>query len=447
MPSLGIHHRQQLSGLDADVSEGLEDLIAATMAHGDGGGGPVRTHAESVDLLVRETLESACRYDRDWCALIWYLETSTAVRRRVPLRCEGVPGWGGGDGATDEAVGGQRVMPAVPRPPSLEVVRAPVDLDEHADRDVGTIHNMVFTISVNTTVDMHHNVMRMRRFADFNPLRFPAVIIRLRNPHVTTLTFKRGKMVVMGCTSRGAALLGAAASANLLGMHGQAAEHVDLTIHNVVSTVDVGIPVNMNFLAHILSQDASYEPDLFPGLIYRTPMTIGGYDDVDIKTGARRRGARAHRDAKPTTTTTTTTMDVRRANVAMLIFPSAKIVMTGCVDEAGPVEMRKFVRWVRRVSALCHRYPSIADAVHVYTKTKHPRAQQQHAHAAGSNNNKKRSSSSAANTNANARKKARSGTGRLGDCIMSALGGSASMPIPGQRIPTTTTKTPASGGP
>jgi transcription initiation factor TFIID TATA-box-binding protein len=46
-------------------------------------------------------------------------------------------------------------------------------------------------------------------------------------------------------------------------------EHVDFKIQNMVGTADVGFPIRLEGLVYVHSSFASYEPELFPGLIYR----------------------------------------------------------------------------------------------------------------------------------------------------------------------------------
>ena len=39
------------------------------------------------------------------------------------------------------------------------------------------------------------------RNAEFNPKRFPAVVMRIREPRTTAMVFSTGKMVIMGAKS------------------------------------------------------------------------------------------------------------------------------------------------------------------------------------------------------------------------------------------------------
>ena len=73
----------------------------------------------------------------------------------------------------------------------------------------------------------------------------------------------------------------------------KAKEGIDFKVQNIVGTADVGFPIRLEGLVYAHSTFASYEPELFPGLIYRM--------------------------AKPV--------------VVLLIFVSGKIVITGAKKE------------------------------------------------------------------------------------------------------------------
>jgi transcription initiation factor TFIID TATA-box-binding protein len=46
-------------------------------------------------------------------------------------------------------------------------------------------------------------------------------------------------------------------------------EYMDFKVQNICGTADVGFPVRLEGLVYAHSAFASYEPELFPGLIYR----------------------------------------------------------------------------------------------------------------------------------------------------------------------------------
>jgi transcription initiation factor TFIID TATA-box-binding protein len=108
------------------------------------------------------------------------------------------------------------------------------------------------------------------RNAEYNPSRFAAVIMRIRDPKTTALIFSSGKMVCTGAKSEGESRLAARKYCRIIQKLGYTnARWTDFTIQNIVGSCDVGFPVKLEQLAKDHSNFCSYEPELFPGLIYR----------------------------------------------------------------------------------------------------------------------------------------------------------------------------------
>jgi transcription initiation factor TFIID TATA-box-binding protein len=108
------------------------------------------------------------------------------------------------------------------------------------------------------------------RNTEFNPRRFGAVIMRLREPKATALIFSSGKMCVTGLKSIHNANLAAKRFAYIIDRIGfKCQQAIDFKVQNMVGTADVGFPIRLEGLVFAHSTFASYEPELFPGLIYR----------------------------------------------------------------------------------------------------------------------------------------------------------------------------------
>jgi transcription initiation factor TFIID TATA-box-binding protein len=108
------------------------------------------------------------------------------------------------------------------------------------------------------------------RNTEFNPRRFGAVIMRLREPRATALIFASGKICVTGVKSAHNASLAAKKFAYIIERVGfQSQEHLEFKIQNMVGTTDIGFPIRLEGLVYAHSAYASFEPELFPGLIYR----------------------------------------------------------------------------------------------------------------------------------------------------------------------------------
>ncbi|KAJ3475629.1 hypothetical protein NLI96_g11711 [Meripilus lineatus] len=62
---------------------------------------------------------------------------------------------------------------------------------------VPTLQNIVATVNLDCRLDLKTIVLHARN-AEYNPKRFAAIIMRIRDPKTTALIFASGKMVVMG---------------------------------------------------------------------------------------------------------------------------------------------------------------------------------------------------------------------------------------------------------
>ena len=107
------------------------------------------------------------------------------------------------------------------------------------------------------------------RNAEYNPKRFAAVIMRIREPKTTALIFASGKMVVTGAKSEADSKLASRKYARIIQKLGFNAKFTDFKIQNIVGSCDVKFPVRLEGLASKHHNFSSYEPELFPGLIYR----------------------------------------------------------------------------------------------------------------------------------------------------------------------------------
>ncbi|TDH71977.1 hypothetical protein CCR75_004878 [Bremia lactucae] len=148
------------------------------------------------------------------------------------------------------------------------------------------------------------------RNADYAPRGFGALVMRFQTPRATVLLYRSGKFVVIGATSVVNAKLAAEKLISILKKVSFPCDSSPFVIRNVVGSTDVCFKIRLEGLArdHVrfstvsgslharlsvrqLTREAfQYEPELFPGLIYR----------------------------------------MLRPKCTMLIFISGKLVITGC---------------------------------------------------------------------------------------------------------------------
>ncbi|CAD6886630.1 unnamed protein product [Tilletia controversa] len=171
---------------------------------------------------------------------------------------------------------------------------APTPLPETpAHGIVPTLQNIVATVNLDVRLDLKTIALHARN-AEYNPKRFAAVIMRIREPKTTALIFASGKMVVTGAKSEDDSRLASRKYARIIQKVGFEAKFTEFKIQNIVGSCDVKFPIRLEGLAYSHGVFSSYEPELFPGLIYRM--------------------------VKP--------------KVVLLIFVSGKIVLTGAKERA-----------------------------------------------------------------------------------------------------------------
>ncbi|KAG0378434.1 TATA-box-binding protein [Mortierella sp. AD032] len=133
---------------------------------------------------------------------------------------------------------------------------------------VPTLQNIVATVNLDCRLDLKTIALHARN-AEYNPKRFAAVIMRIRDPKTTALIFASGKMVVTGAKSEDDSKLASRKYARIIQKLGFPAKFTDFKIQNIVGSCDVKFPIRLEGLAYAHGPFTSYEPELFPGLIYR----------------------------------------------------------------------------------------------------------------------------------------------------------------------------------
>ena len=131
------------------------------------------------------------------------------------------------------------------------------------------IENVVATVSLEITekIDLTQ-IARRQTDVEYNPERFPGLIMRIKKPKATILVFSTGKMVVTGMRKASEAEPVAIKVLKNLRKAGFKLSNPKITIQNVVASGDLHVNVDLN-MAVIVLDNVMYEPEVFPGLIYR----------------------------------------------------------------------------------------------------------------------------------------------------------------------------------
>lgn len=158
----------------------------------------------------------------------------------------------------------------------VKIKKEPSDVIEPKQEDddgatsgiVPTLQNIVATVNLDCRLDLKTIALHARN-AEYNPKRFAAVIMRIRDPKTTALIFASGKMVVTGAKSEDDSKLASRKYARIIQKLGFNAKFCDFKIQNIVGSTDVKFAIRLEGLAFAHGTFSSYEPELFPGLIYR----------------------------------------------------------------------------------------------------------------------------------------------------------------------------------
>ena len=130
------------------------------------------------------------------------------------------------------------------------------------------MQNIMASVNMGTRLDLD-KITQTARNAEYNPKRFQAVIMRIRDPRTTALIFASGKMIVTGARSEEAASIAAKKYVAIIQKVGFPARFEEFKVQNMTASCDAGFPIRLEGLAFAHPAQSTYEPELFPGLVYR----------------------------------------------------------------------------------------------------------------------------------------------------------------------------------
>ena len=130
--------------------------------------------------------------------------------------------------------------------------------------------NVVSTCSLGVKNINLRKLALEHNFLDFNPLTFAAATFRIRSPRTTCLLFASGNMVITGSSNEHESRLAARKYCAVLQACKLKVQFCEFGIQNIVASANVGFTINLQDIADEFSSYASYDPDLFPGLIFRS---------------------------------------------------------------------------------------------------------------------------------------------------------------------------------
>ena len=149
-----------------------------------------------------------------------------------------------------------------------------LELDEEIsknliDEDLAiSIENVVASVTLDQKIDLLA-IMKVFRNVEYRPKQFPGLVFRLKRPKTATLVFASGKMVCTGAKSekmsrRAVHKVVRELKNNEIIKKGEP----KIVIQNIVASANLHGKIDLETAADIMD-NVMYEPEQFPGLIYR----------------------------------------------------------------------------------------------------------------------------------------------------------------------------------
>ncbi len=130
------------------------------------------------------------------------------------------------------------------------------------------IENVVTSATLNQKIDLNA-IVKDFPGVEYRPKRFPGLVIKLRRPKTATLIFSTGKMVCTGARSEKESRRAVMTVVKELKKGGIViVNKPDVKVVNIVASARLGGKIDLENAVFTLGK-AMYEPEQFPGLIYR----------------------------------------------------------------------------------------------------------------------------------------------------------------------------------
>ena len=132
------------------------------------------------------------------------------------------------------------------------------------------LQNVVSTFSLGLTGINLRLIANKFSFIEFNPQTFAAGTVRIREPRTTCLCFQSGNMVCTGGRTELESRLAARKYVRIFQNVGIPVCFKNFRIQNIVASANVGFPIKLREMARDFGPYSTFEPQLFPGLIFRS---------------------------------------------------------------------------------------------------------------------------------------------------------------------------------
>jgi len=132
------------------------------------------------------------------------------------------------------------------------------------------LQNVVATFNLGVDYLDLRAIALEKAFVEYNPQKFAAATIRIREPRTTALAFASGNMVCTGAKTEVESRLAGRKYVRILQKHGIPVSFRNFKIQNIVASAEIPHTLKLMELSRAYGPYVSYEPDLFPGLVFRT---------------------------------------------------------------------------------------------------------------------------------------------------------------------------------
>src|SRR3989344_904670 len=132
------------------------------------------------------------------------------------------------------------------------------------------IVNLVASSSLDATLDLYNLAVAIPNI-EYEPEQFPGAILKLKEPKVSMLLFKNGKVICSGASSEKQISQGIRKASKLI--HGvqksvKIQKRVKYQVVNLVATANLNQTLDL-FQTALKLDNVEYEPEQFPGAILR----------------------------------------------------------------------------------------------------------------------------------------------------------------------------------
>ena len=132
------------------------------------------------------------------------------------------------------------------------------------------IVNLVASANLNANLDLYNLAISVPNI-EYEPEQFPGAILKLKEPKVSMLLFKNGKVICSGASNEKEISLGIRKASKLIHeiqKEVKVQKKVKYNVVNLVATANLNQPLDL-FQTALKLDNVEYEPEQFPGAILR----------------------------------------------------------------------------------------------------------------------------------------------------------------------------------